>query len=96
MEAANLEIAEKCFAYISSDALKDGHVQLFERLDRPGASIRLQNYLLLENGAVVNRANEDGETALHKAVNSGNEGIVQLLLEHRADVNKADKVVYLY
>ncbi|HTY89458.1 MAG TPA: ankyrin repeat domain-containing protein, partial [Candidatus Acidoferrum sp.] len=42
---------------------------------------------LLQGGANVNATNEFGWTALHLAVSSGNQKLVELLLAHKADVN---------
>ncbi|XP_061169146.1 ankyrin repeat domain-containing protein 50-like [Saccostrea echinata] len=47
--------------------------------------------LLLEHGADVNALNEDGETALHEACNSGYLKTVTALLQHGADVNLRSK-----
>ena len=46
---------------------------------------------LLNAGADVNKANEDDETALVCAADSGYMEDVTLLLEHGSDVNKADE-----
>jgi ankyrin repeat protein len=57
-------------------------------------AIELENHALVEilinAGANVNKANDDGWTPLLKAIIHGNEYIVELLLETKADVNKAD------
>ncbi len=42
---------------------------------------------LLNNGEDVNKANNQGNTALHYAVATGNAEMVKLLLSHNADVN---------
>ena len=55
---------------------------------------------LVEHGANVNEADEEGETSLYQACEEGHEGIIEYLIEHGADgdvvehgadVNKADK-----
>ncbi len=43
--------------------------------------------LLLDRGAKINAATEDGWTALHFACLRGDEGLVQLLLDRGADVS---------
>jgi ankyrin repeat protein len=43
--------------------------------------------LLLDRGAKINAATEDGWTALHFACLQGDEGLVQLLLDRGADVS---------
>ena len=45
---------------------------------------------LLENGASVNATDQDGQTALHWAVDREDLSLVQLLLARKADVNAAD------
>jgi Ankyrin repeats (many copies) len=47
--------------------------------------------MLLERGAVIDAQNDNGETALHWAINGRFTQAVQLLLEHGADVNVRDK-----
>jgi ankyrin repeat protein len=47
--------------------------------------------LLLENGARVNDANEDGITALHGAAYKGANAVVQLLVNRGADLSAKDK-----
>ena len=47
--------------------------------------------LLLERGATVDAANEQGRTALNLAAARGNEGTVALLIDHGASVNGATK-----
>ena len=48
--------------------------------------------LLLENGAVVNSFNSDGDTALHAASQKNLLEGVKLLIENRADVNYENQV----
>ncbi|XP_025909965.1 ankyrin repeat domain-containing protein 61 [Nothoprocta perdicaria] len=43
--------------------------------------------LLLNNGAKVNIQDHEGRTAIHEACSGGRKEIVDLLLEHKADVN---------
>lgn len=43
--------------------------------------------LLLDRGATVNTATEDGWTALHFACSRGDKGLVELLLDRGADVS---------
>ena len=43
--------------------------------------------LLLDRGAMINAATQDGWTALHLACLRGDKGLVQLLLDRDADVN---------
>ena len=52
--------------------------------------------VLLEAGAVVNRAKRDGLTALHLAVFKGHKAVVRLLLVAGADVNLVSKVFLLF
>jgi ankyrin repeat protein len=60
-------------------------------------AVRLQNRalvsLLLDQGqaAVDGRAGKLGETALHTAASLGDADMLQLLLEHKADLNATDK-----
>ena len=46
--------------------------------------------LLLQHGADVAAARNDGRTALMCAAEGGHEAVAQLLLQHRADVAAAD------
>ncbi len=45
---------------------------------------------LLESGAHVDQARDDGSTALHDACALGNPDVASLLIKHHADVNKKD------
>ena len=45
---------------------------------------------LIEAGADVNKAADDGETPLYTAASNGHEAVVTALIEAGADVNKAD------
>ena len=45
---------------------------------------------LIEAGADVNKAKNDGETPLYMAASNGHEAVVKALIEAGADVNKAD------
>ncbi|XP_048575772.1 poly [ADP-ribose] polymerase tankyrase-1 isoform X2 [Nematostella vectensis] len=45
---------------------------------------------LITLGMDVNATNEDGSTALHVAATRGARGIVQYLIDHRADINAVD------
>jgi uncharacterized protein len=47
--------------------------------------------LLLELGAAINATNEDGLTALHGAAYKGANKVVQLLVDHGADLTAKDK-----
>ena len=47
--------------------------------------------LLLDRGAKINAATQDGWTALHFACLRGDEGLVQLLLDRGADLNMTTK-----
>ncbi len=53
-------------------------------------NVLYQALCLLENGAVVDQARDDGSTAFHDACALGNPDIVQLLLKHGANVDKKD------
>lgn len=55
-----------------------------------GASERVAR-LLIAKGANVNARNPDGRTVLHKAVMSGNAGVVEVLLSSGADDRIKDK-----
>ena len=46
--------------------------------------------LLLENGADVNARDENGNTPLKIAINSGKEDMIEFLLAHGADANAPD------
>ena len=46
---------------------------------------------LLERGAHVNAVDEDGNTALHYVVDKGFDGVVELLVEHGADLDIANR-----
>jgi uncharacterized protein len=46
---------------------------------------------LLEADADINATDEQGKTALYHAIESGDESIMELLLEHGADVTIASK-----
>jgi ankyrin repeat protein len=45
---------------------------------------------LIEAGADVDKANNEGETPLFKAAHKGHEAVVKLLIAAKADVDKAD------
>ena len=45
---------------------------------------------LIEAGADVNKARDDGWTPLYTAASNGHEAVVKALIEAGADVNKAD------
>ena len=46
---------------------------------------------LLDEGAYVNAVDEDGNTALHYVVDKGFDGVVELLVEHGADLDIANR-----
>ncbi len=46
---------------------------------------------LLDRGAYVNAVDEDGNTALHYVVDKGFDGVVELLVEHGADLDIANR-----
>ena len=46
---------------------------------------------LLDRGAVVNAVDEDGNTALHYVVDKGFDAVVELLVEHGADLDVANR-----
>ena len=46
---------------------------------------------LLDRGAFVNAVDEDGNTALHYVVDKGFDGVVELLVEHGADLDIANR-----
>ena len=46
---------------------------------------------LLDEGAFVNAVDEDGNTALHYVVDKGFDGVVELLVEHGADLDIANR-----
>ena len=46
---------------------------------------------LLDRGAFVNAVDEDGNTALHYVVDKGFDGVVELLVEHGADLEIANR-----
>ena len=48
---------------------------------------------LIEAGADVNKADDDGETPLYMAAWNGHEAVVKALIEAGADVNKAEMTV---
>ena len=50
----------------------------------------LQALCLIENGAIVDQARDDGSTAMHDACALGNPDIVKLLIKNGAEVNKKD------
>ena len=50
----------------------------------------IQAECLIENGAIVDQARDDGSTALHDACALGNPDIVTLLIRNGANVNKKD------
>ncbi|KAI9888001.1 MAG: hypothetical protein M1823_000122 [Watsoniomyces obsoletus] len=54
------------------------------------ASIREVAASLLQHGATI-EADEYGQTALHQAARRGNEPLVDLLLQHGANIEKVDK-----
>ena len=47
---------------------------------------------LLGAGAAIDARNGEGETPLLMAARAGNNEVVRLLVEHRADVNAADNL----
>jgi ankyrin repeat protein len=51
--------------------------------------------MLLERGAVLDARCNEGRTPLYWAVQLENTRVVQLLLEHGADLNVCDKLGYL-
>lgn len=69
---------------------KDGRGLLSQAIVKNSEdSIDFAKYLV-EKGAKINRQSNDGWTPLHEAVQTGNEGMVQFLIDHDAFVNAAD------
>jgi uncharacterized protein len=56
----------------------------------PGRRAEITRRLLLAKSLDVNAQNDDGETALLRAVRLGNPELVKSLLAHRADPNRSD------
>jgi cytohesin len=54
-----------------------------------GARVCKNKTLLIEVGADINKADDDGVTQLYIAAELGQEAIVRALIEEGADVNKA-------
>jgi ankyrin repeat protein len=54
-----------------------------------GARVCKNQTLLIEAGADINKADDDGVTPLYIAAELGQEAIVRALIEAGADVNKA-------
>jgi len=73
---ANSDADKSEINYALLDACKNGYVGVVK--------------LLLDNGADVKYSN-DGFTALHFAMRSGNKEIVKMLLAHGADTEARDK-----
>ena len=48
--------------------------------------------MLLKSGADANLAMADGRTPMHIAAESGNIGVIKLLLENEADIFATDQV----
>ena len=48
--------------------------------------------MLLKSGANANLAMADGRTPMHIAAESGNIGVIKLLLENEADILATDQV----
>ncbi len=48
--------------------------------------------MLLKSGADANLAMADGRTPIHIAAESGNIGVIKLLLENEADIIATDEV----
>ena len=46
--------------------------------------------LLIENGADINKSNNDGWTSLYLAVNKRHLEVIKLLIENGADINKSN------
>jgi ankyrin repeat protein len=58
-------------------------------------SPNLSNHKFVIPGADVNLVTDDGQTALHYAVNKGKLDIAEKLIAYGANVNKKDKVCIL-
>ena len=67
-------------------------VQKSHLIQRMYTVITLHFRMLLKSGADANLAMADGRTPIHIAAESGNIGVIKLLLENDADILATDEV----
>ena len=68
-----------------------------QSIDNPSLRLDYEAYILLfrmllKSGADANLAMADGRTPIHIAAESGNIGVIKLLLENDADILATDEV----